>query len=212
MSTLMRAPPGFAGTVLCQSGNSYTPNVAGRISVAATDVNDCENAGFVPLGTFGMNLTLVHGRNADGSVLAAAAASGKFGISSAVGTSLGLAGEAAQNNTKTDDVLFEVTLPESYMASSNITATVNALVAGSGTAGTKTLTVKAYRLANDGTQGANLGPAAKTLTTGAADYACTITGTTLSPSDRLLIEIETAIQETGNAATINAQINSLRLA
>lgn len=206
----MTAPAPYAN-FQCKSGATYTADVKGQIaSVALGDVLDMLNMGCV-LGAFSGNVTLVHGRNADGTVLDATGGAGKFKIASTVGTSLGLAGEAANGNTKTDDAIYEVTLPGSYEAGANLTVTVNAKVAGTGTPGTKTLAVKAYRTANDGTQGSNLGPAAQAITTSNADYAFTIAGATLNPGDRVVLELEAVLQETGGSANINAQINSLRL-
>lgn len=160
----------------------------------------------------GVQIPLLSARNTNGSVLAAAASSGEFGCSITLGTSEQLVGEAAESNTKTDDALFEFRIPDNYVAGTNLTATVNAQVAGSGTPGTKTVQIKAYAKANAGTLGANLGPGTATaITTAAADYPFTITGTNLVAGEILVLELESVLQETGGSATITTQINSLRV-
>lgn len=156
-------------------------------------------------------LPLLGFHNTDGSALSAAAAAGKFGFAITLGTSFALTGEAATGATKTDDALAEFVLPPWYIAGQNLTATVNAALTGTGTAGTKTVQVKAYRTANAGTQGANLGGAAQAITAAGADVAFTITGATLNPGDRILFEVETVLQETGGVSSLTALINSLRV-
>jgi hypothetical protein len=205
----MLAPTPYA-QFQAKSGAAYTADAKGQIAnVALGDVVDLLNSGCL-FSTFSSNLTLVHGRNADGTALDATGGAGKFKLASTVGTSLNLAGEAANTNTKTDQVLFEMQLGAAYETGTDIAVTVNAKVAGAGTPGTKTIQAKAYRLANDGTEGAQLGSAALAITTTSADYAFTITGATLAAGDRLLVVIEAVIQETGGT-NINAQVNSVRL-
>jgi hypothetical protein len=192
----MTAPAPFA-SFQAKSGTQYSANAKAVITgVAVGDVVDLINSGCV-LGSFSTSLILLHGRNADGTVLDATGGAGKFKTTVTLATSLVLAGEAANTNTKTDDVIFEALLPATYVAGDDVTVTVNAKVAGAGTPGTKTLAVKAYRTATDGSQGANIGPAAQALTTANADYAFAVAGASLSPGDRLLIELEAVIQETG---------------
>jgi hypothetical protein len=156
---------------------------------------------------------ILHGRNADGSVIVAASqGAGNFLMSLTPGTSSSILGEAAQSNTKTDTAVFDTTLPDDYVAGQDITATLNALLSGTGVAGTKTAALSAYKVASDGTHGANLiATAAQNLTGAAADYAFTITGASLSPGDRLILKAVTVVQETGGAATIKSQVNSIRL-
>jgi hypothetical protein len=193
-----------------KSGTTYTADAKGQIAnVANGDVVDLINGGCT-LSVFSANLILTHGRNTDGTVFDATGGAGKFKVASTVGTSLGLAGESANSNTKTDDAIFEVLLGSAYESGTDITATVNAKVAGAGTPGTKTVQVKAYRIANDGSAGAQLGSAAQSITTANADYTFTIAGATLSAGDRLLVVLEAVIQETA-ATNINAQVNSIRL-
>ncbi len=163
-------------------------------------------------GTFGDRLNLTSGRTATGLVLDATGGAGLFKIAMTPATSLKLAGETANSNTKTDTVYFEYTLPKTYVAAAALSVIVNAnIVIGAGTAGTKTCTVLAYEIATDGSAGSNLGPVAQNLGNTAADLTFALTATTLSPGDKLLIGITIALQETA-ASNINANINSVRLA
>ena len=108
-------------------------------------------------------------------------------------------------------MLFEVVLPADYIAGRDLTLTVGAQVAGAGTLGaTKTLTLTAYRVANDGTHGANLGPAVVVLAAPAGDYAFAITGAGLAPGERVFCRLVMAIQETAGTQ-LNGRINSARL-
>lgn len=160
-----------------------------------------------------INLPLTSGRNPDASPLAITAAAGLFGINSTPGTSILLAGESATGNTKTSVAVWEVALPSDYIAGRDVTVTANAYAFGTGALGaTKTLTLTAYRIADgSGVEGANLGPAASTLTTVATDFAMTVTGSTLSPSDRLLLRLTAVLQETGGVNPLTTRVHSVRV-
>lgn len=156
-------------------------------------------------------LALLQAVSADGSVVGAAAAAGKFGWSISLGTSSGLVTEAANTNTKTDDALVDFTLPNSYKAGANLTVNAFARITGAGTAGTKTVKVKAYRVADNGTHSADLiATVATAITAAGADVPFTVTGTTLAPGDRLWFEVEVVLQETAGT-DIFAVVNSLRV-
>lgn len=211
-------------TIIGHSGNAYTVDANGFITVTAQDdVLPLQSLGFVTAGSSNndtatglpsstINIPILGARNTDGSVLAASAASGKFGVSITLGTSEALVGEAAQGNTKTDNALYEFRLPDNFVAGASPTVTINASYSGSGTAGTKTVAAAAYRKANAGTQGSNLVSAsASTITTSAADYTFAVAGSTLNPGDVLVIEVTTVMQETGGSATLTAQVNSVRV-
>lgn len=211
-------------TVNGPSSNTYVADADGVITnVNQQDVptliaggwryqTSSDNDTATGLPSAGVQIPLLSARNTDGSVIAAAAASGKFGCSITLGTSELLVGEAAEGNTKTDDALFEFRLPDNYVAGANLTATVNAAITGTGTPGTKTVQIKAYAKANAGTLGSNIGPgAASAVTVAGADVPFTITGTGLLPGQMLVIELESVLQETGGTATITTQINSLRV-
>lgn len=211
-------------TVYGVSSNTYAADADGVITnVNQQDVpsllasgwryqTSADNDTATGLPAAGVQIPLLSARNTDGSVIAAAASSGKFGCSITLGTSELLVGEAAESNTKTDDALFEFRIPDNYVAGANLTATVNAAITGTGTPGTKTVQVKAYAKANAGTLGSNIGPgAAVAVTPAGADVAFTITGTNLTPGQMLVLELESVLQETGGTATVTMQVNSLRV-
>lgn len=209
------------GTINGVTGATYAVDAAGEVTgVAQLDVQALLTSGFrmtapsdndAPNGLTATPVPLRDFRNTDGSILAAAAASGKFGWSITLGTSAHLVSEAANNNTKTDDAVTEYVLPANYIAGQNITVTVNASITGSGTLSTKTAQIKAYRTAKDGTQGSDIGPGAATAMTAAgADVAFAVTGTTLNPGDRLVFELETVLTETASS-NMTANINSVRV-
>lgn len=158
-------------------------------------------------------MPLMLGRTDTGLTMTASAGAGVFGISNTTGTSLVLTGEAAQNNTKTDNVLWEYVLPQSYTAGKAITVTVNAKhTESAGTTLTNTVQAKAYAIASAGTSGSDLiGAAAQAITGSAADYTFTIPGTSRNPGDRLLVKIIAVATEAGNTGTTIDSIDSVRL-
>lgn len=200
-----------------RGGTRYTADANGVIvNVTTNDARDLVNAGasYIPIvggdGLVTTTFRLTDGLTPAGIGMAVSPAAGVFGISSTLGTSLGLLGEIATSNTKTDDVLFEHPLPSSYVAGQNLSVAINAQTKGAGTAGTATLAVKAYRIASDGTQGASIGAVAQAITGVAAVYTFAITGTTLNPGDRVGVEVETVIQET-TGGNLQSQINSIKV-
>lgn len=157
-------------------------------------------------------LRLLDFKNNDGTTLAAAAAAGKFGLTSTPGTVEQLLTEAANSNTKTDIAQAEFVLPPSYTAGQNITVTANCdYTLGAGTVGTHTLAAAAYLTANDGTQGTTLiATAAQTVPAAAGDVTFTITGTTLAPGSRLMLTFTLVIEDSGGS-NITAHVNSVRI-
>lgn len=218
------APGGLTSGLVQTAYGNYQVDSNGFVSVDTRVSGDLLKAGFAlaphisgsqTISTDGLTVTripLSSGMNGDGSALAAAAGAGVFGLVPNGTTSFGLKGESAVSNTKTDTALFEVVLPPTYIAGSNVALIANANYAGAGTAGaSKSLTLTAYKIGDDSTDGANLiATAAATLTTTAADNSFVITGTTLKPGDRLLIKAVMVLQETAASSIIGA-INSLRL-
>ncbi len=157
-------------------------------------------------------IRLIDGRNSDGTILAAAAAAGKFGLSLTLGTSAFLVGEAAQNNTKTDIVLAEIRLPDTYVPGTDFVLTANAHYTGSGTVGTKTLDCEVFKNSSVGGSAADIcATTIKTLTNAAANHAFTITGATLAAGDTFIARLTMALQETGNVSTITGRINSIKI-
>lgn len=207
-----------AANLLIGSGAAWvTEPVTGDATITSAGVVTVSSAVLKSKETVAANglsptpLPLTGFVNTDGSALAAAAAAGKFGYSITLATSFSLVGEAANGNTKTDDALFEFALPSWLIAGQNITVTVYASLTGTGTAGTHTAQIKAYRTATTGAQGANLGPGATNITAGGADITFTITGATLNPGDRVVFELETVLQETGGINPLSVLVGSVRV-
>lgn len=169
-------------------------------------------AGLNVQGASGLSFTdvsLLDVRNTDGSALAAAASAGKFGASITLGTSMSLIGEAANLNTKTDDCIFEYTLPQSYVAGTNFNVNINIKTTGAGTLTTKTAQLFAFRQAQAGTQGADMGSGTtQNIVSAGSTLVFPVTGTTLNPGDKIVFKLETVLTETG-AVNTTANINSI---
>jgi hypothetical protein len=157
------------------------------------------------------NLALTSARNADGSVATASSSATTFGISNTPGTSTFLLAANALSATITSTVIWEYQPGNGYFSGRDLSVTANAYYSGAGTAGTKTLTLTAYRINNlTGAHGSNLGSAAITLTNAATDNVFTVTGATLAATDRIELRLVSVLQETAVTA-INARINSVRV-
>lgn len=208
----LNAPAGVTGQVQTSAGNFDI--TSGKVTVPGAFVTQMLDAGFTFLSSSG-KVNLLDGFCVDGAPIAAAAAASDFGVSITPGTTFYLVGESCQNNTKTDKALWEYTLPDSYVAGTDVVISPNAGFSGTGTVSTKTVDVNAYEQAADGTQGADLcSTAAQNL--GAvgvySDFAFVIDGDNLAPGDKLLIVVTVALTETGNANPILARLNSVNVA
>lgn len=206
------APAGRTGQVQTSEGNYDVVN--GKVTVDDSLVSALLDSGFTFLSAAG-KVNLLDAFCQDGAPLAAAAAAGDFGVSLTPGTSFYLVGESTQNTTKTDKALWEITLPDSYVAGNDVVVTPNAGFSGTGTVSTKTVDVNAYEQAADGTQGADLcGTAAQNL--GAvgvySDFAFVIDGDNLAPGDKLLIVVTLVLTETGNMNPVLPRLNSVSIA
>jgi hypothetical protein len=195
-----------------QSGASYTADAAGIITgVSPADAVDLIKNGCKFGGNTTERLSLLNFKNTTGATLTASAGSGVLGISSTVGTSLGLVGEATSSSAKTDVGMIEYILPSSYVAGTNFNVVINANYTGSGTlTGASTTCVPTvYAEADAGTQGSNLvTTSAQQITGTAADYAFAVNGSGLVPGQRILIEVSMTITSSSGANT--GQINSVR--
>jgi len=152
---------------------------------------------FVPTAAGGSTryLPLVHGHTDAGATMTASAGAGVFGISRTAGSSLALTTEVANNNTKTDNVIWEFNLPDSYKAGSNIAVTVNGVISGAScslTGGSTLLTVTPYTEVN-GVETAVTVSAAQQWGKTAAAYTFTITGTGLVPGQHMTLELAAAV-------------------
>lgn len=227
IATVLIAPAGIASTnVTGISGTTYAVDANGFVTITTQgDVLAFLNAGYrqaaTPLSSqaIGANglvstpLKLLDAGAPTGGPLAAAPSAGVLGYSVTLGTSFSLVTEAANGNTKADSALFEYILPPGYVAGQNVTVTINAgYTLGSGVLTTKTVGLAAYRTAKDGTQAASIcATAAQTFTAaGATDYAFTLTGATLSPGDRLILQPTITLTET-SAHNVTGNINSVRV-
>jgi len=190
-----------------QSGTLYTADANGVVSsVANGDVLSLLNMGCVPIDSVmsTMNVPLWSGRNADGSVLAASAAAGKFGQVVTLGSVLTLISEAASSNSKTSTALFAIQLPLDYTAGADITVGVDQIQEG-GAATVKTLDVLAYRADGLGALGADIcATAIQNMTTSRSRLDFVITGTTLAPGDIVIVKIVTVLTEAAAGSVTNS--------
>jgi hypothetical protein len=157
-------------------------------------------------------LPLMACRRTDGTVLTT---SGGAGYVSIYGAAWG-AGDmylrtvTAQGTTETAYLATEFPLPPSYVAGGDVQVVVRCRSSGSGTPGTLTVDVQAYKMVGDGTAGSDLcTTAAQTYSATAADYAFTITPTGLAAGDHIRILIQVVVQETGGSAWLQAMITRL---
>jgi hypothetical protein len=169
---------------------------------------------FVPGGGGGYArfVNLTDGKSDLGVPLTAAAGTptGAVGVSRTAGTSLVLVGEATSSNAKTDKVMFEMNVANTYVSGANIPVIVNANYTGSGTptAATTTITVAAYTEIA-GVEAALTVSAAQQFTGTAANYTFTITGASsgLAVGSHIVIEITMLVTNASGANT--GQINSV---
>lgn len=194
-------------------GNSYTADpVSGIVlNVVVGDVLNMINSGCTPIAATGKAsiIDLFSLKNSDGSALAAAAAAGKFGYTITAGSVFLLIGEVATSNTKTDIAIVDFKLPDSYVKGNNLVVGINcAEVGGASTA--QTMLLNAYRLNEDGTEGADIcATAVQNLpTTTPAILNYTITGATLSPGDIVQLKLTAVVTEAA-AGTIHAVIDAI---
>jgi hypothetical protein len=152
-------------------------------------------------------------RTVAGATLAAAAGTGVFGMTCTPGTVLQLISEAAQNNTKTPIGVMEYTLPPEYKAGTDLTITVNvSRTVASGTTLSGTIDLSVYEQADIGTGTTDLcATDAQNHATVAADYTFTITGTSLTAGDKILIKMTATAIEGGNTGTVVVNVNSVRV-
>jgi len=182
-------------------GTVYVVAAHGLSSPAAPPSVGCF---FQPSGQASLrrNLPLVTARSDTGAVLTATAAAGAMGIARTAGTSLTLVGETTNANGLTDKAIFDVVLPDSYMAGADIPVTINAGTSGAGTLtlATSSMTLAAYSVVN-GVETALVVSAARLIPAAAADLAFTITGTGLTPGERVVLELVMLITTSAGART-----------
>lgn len=218
MTTNYLAPAAYA-TYVCRSGSSYNSNGFSLIvNPLASDILDLMNMGCTlqqqaaAIVVPPMQIPMLSGRNASGTGLIGIGLGGDFSVVLSLGTTQTLKGNAAQLSTSTNIVVFERVLSEFFLPATDIKATLNANYTGSGVVGAHTVSLAAYKPANDGTESANLiATATQSLGVAPTDFQFLITGASFSPGDRIVMKATTVIQETGALNSLTAQLNSLRL-
>ena len=164
-------------------------------------------------GSTSLNLALTNAKSALGVPLTATAGSpsGAVGVSRTAGTSLQLAGEATSGNTKTNAAFFEANLPAGYIGGHDVTLDVNASISGTGTltAASCLMTPTVYSEGVNGAETAVTVGAAKQIVAAGSTLSFVITGTNLTPGQRLGIGLSMAIVSSSGANT--GLINSAAL-
>lgn len=145
--------------------------------------------------------------------LAATAASGVWGI--AAGThgsaSATLIGEAANGNSKTSVGRFTYVVPSSYTAGTNLTVRIRTKVTATAST-SSTIDVTLFASDKEGGVGSDLcATAAQAVTNAYANKDFTITGTTLSPGDRLDIAVTSVNNDTGGTQNSVATVGDIRV-
>jgi len=166
---------------------------------------------FVPVGAGGLvrYMRLTDAKSDLGVPMTAAAGTpaGTVGISRTAGTSLALTGEATSASAKTDKAIFELNLPDTYVAGANIPVTVNCLATGGTiTAASTTMTVAAYTEVN-GVETALTVSAAQQIPATAGNLVFTVTGTALTPGQHVVVELVMLVTTSASAGT--GTINSV---
>lgn len=158
-----------------------------------------------------VKLPLMLGRTNTGLVLDATGGAGLFKVGLTPGMGLNLVGEAAQNTTKTDYVVWEFQLPPTYKAGSNLTASINAShVEADGTTLTNKIDVEAWEQGAGGTHGSDICATAEQAI-GVTALEFTLTGTALVPGDVIVLRIKSTATEGGNTGTTTNYVNSVSI-
>jgi len=129
---------------------------------------------------------------------------------------LTLKGEEAVSETETTTLCFEFALPPEYVASETVTVAVECKVddSGAGNAATETIEIEAYELGDDGTVGVNLASGGAQDMSGGSDafatYTSTITDADLAAGDKLLVFVQTVIEE-DNGTAVYAVIGNIEV-
>lgn len=161
-----------------------------------------------------LRVPLLSARNvAGGSVAASAAVATDFITAINANNAPELAGTAAQNNTKTNDALLEVVLPDDYTAGTALTVYVSSgYSASGGTTITATVDLVATLTTDVGTAAADIcATAAQAITLTIGEKAFTVTGTSLTPGARLMLKVTTSVQEAGNTGTVTGHVYGIRI-
>jgi hypothetical protein len=196
-----------------QGGNKQVVATGGEIELQSGGTLDIQS-GAVVTKPLNLRVPLFSARNvAGGSVAASAGVATDFISVVNSNNALDLQGTAAQNNTKTNDALLEVVLPDDYKAGTNVTVYVSSgYSASGGTTITATVDLVATLTTDIGTAAADIcATAATAITLTIGEKAFTVTGTTLTPGARLVLKVTTSVQEAGNTGTATGHVYGIRI-
>lgn len=168
---------------------------------------------FVPTAAGGIlrYLPLTGGKSDPGVSLTATPGTptGAVGVTRTAGTSLVLTGEATSSSAKTNKVIWEINLPDSYVAGANVPVIVNCLASGGTITGSSTtMTVAAYT-ETAGVEAALTVSAAQQIPAVATPLTFTITGTALTPGQHIVLELVMLVTTSAGAGT--GVINSVAI-
>ncbi len=159
----------------------------------------------VPLLRFG---------NDDGSVLAAAASSGKFGITSGGIASGGtkLIGEVSNGNSKTSTAKVTFVLPQNYVAASNFTINISQRVSAIRNT-TASIDAACYKSNDQGGVGSDqVTTSAQTNnTTSWVVHSFAVTGTSFSPGDEIDLYIQAQANDSGGSTNGVSEVGGVYL-
>lgn len=166
------------------------------------------------MGPIGRSIPLTDGKSDAGVPMTAAAGtpSGTVGVSRTAGTSLTLVGEVTSSSAKTDKVVFEIRVPDTYVApiGGTFPVNINASVSGSGTltAASTTMTLAAYS-ETEGVEAALTVSAAQQIVAAGSVLTFNVTPTSaIAPGRRLLLELTMLVTSASgaNTGTINSVV------
>lgn len=174
-------------------------------------VSGSPSTAFVPIGADAVQryMLLTDVKSASGVPVTATAGAGVPAIMRVAGA-MYIEGEAASGVAATDSGLFELNLPDTYVAGSNVPVIVNASISGTGTftAASTTVTMAAYTEIN-GVETALTVSAAQQIIAAGSNLAFTITGTGLTPGAHIVLEFTMTVDSV--TGPINGRINSISI-
>lgn len=207
----VRSPNGsnqaIVSTVAVPGGTLYTTGTFNNGVLVGSP-----STAFVPVGAAAVQryMALTNAKASTGVSLTTTPASGVPAISRTDATSLYVVGETTSASAVTDTAIFELNLPDTYVAGSNVPVTVNASVAGAGTltAASTTITLHAYTEIN-GVETALTVSAAQQIVAAGSNLVFTVTGTGLTPGAHILLEVIMLVTSSAGANT--GHINSVSI-
>ncbi len=144
-------------------------------------------------------------------MITATAATTLPGIARSAGTSMYLTGLATVDTTPaTTNMMWEFIMPDTYVPAANVPVTVNCVVptATFVTAASTTMTVTAYKEVNGVETALTVSAAQQIPLTTAATLTFTVTGTTLVPGSRIVLQLVALVTTTAGGAS-SMRVNSV---